>query len=80
MQQLEYRTFHMTKDEFFYSFQQQTEGKKQRVFLESGRGGNYSIAAWHPIAAARAVELGLHITWHLRWKLSLKKVQIQRLL
>ena len=63
MQQLEYRTFHMTKDEFFYSFQQQTEGKKQRVFLESGRGGNYSIAAWHPIAAARAVELGLHITW-----------------
>ena len=63
MQQLNYRTFHMTKDEFFYSFGQQTENEKQRVFFESGRGGNYSIAAWHPIATAKSIEQCLHITW-----------------
>ncbi|AWE05973.1 aminodeoxychorismate synthase component I [Lysinibacillus sp. 2017] len=63
MQQLEYQTFHMTKDEFFYSFQQQTENEKKRVFLESGRGGQYSIAAWDPIAIAKSFEEGLHISW-----------------
>lgn len=63
MQQLEYQTFYMTKDEFFYSFQQQTKNEKQRVFLESGRGGNYSIAAWHPIATTKSIDTGLHITW-----------------
>lgn len=63
MPQLHARAFQMTKDEFFYSFQQQTETMKERVFLESGRGGNYSIAAWHPIATAKSVEAGLHIHW-----------------
>ena len=63
MQQLDYQTFHMTKDEFFYSFKQQTEHEKQRVFFESGRGGNYSIAAWHPFATAKTIEQSLHITW-----------------
>lgn len=63
MQQLEFHTFHMTKDEFFYSFHEQTATKKQRVFLESGRGGQYSIAAWHPTATAKSVEQGLELTW-----------------
>lgn len=63
MKKLNYQTFHMTKDEFFYSFKQQTEHKKQRAFLESGRGGNYSIAAWHPIATAKSIDQGLQITW-----------------
>ncbi|MEK4128168.1 anthranilate synthase component I family protein [Solibacillus sp. FSL W8-0474] len=63
MQQLEYHTFQMTKDEFFYSFQEQSMAEKQRVFLESGRGGHYSIAAWHPIASAKSVEQGLELTW-----------------
>lgn len=61
MQQLEYKVFSMTKDEFFYSFQQQTKTLKEKAFLESGRGGNYSIAAWHPIATAKSVEDGLQI-------------------
>lgn len=63
MQQLEFHTFHMKKDEFFYSFHEQTATKKQRVFLESGRGGQYSIAAWHPTATAKSVEQGLELTW-----------------
>lgn len=40
MQQLETHTFYMTKDEFYYSFQEQTATEKQRAFMESGRGGN----------------------------------------
>ncbi|MBD8034826.1 MULTISPECIES: anthranilate synthase component I family protein [Solibacillus] len=63
MQQLEFHTFQMTKDEFFYSFQEQSMVEKQRVFLESGRGGHYSIAAWHPVASAKSVEQGLELTW-----------------
>ncbi|MBD8038641.1 anthranilate synthase component I family protein [Solibacillus sp. A46] len=63
MQQLEFHTFQMTKDEFFYSFQEQSMAEKQRVFLESGRGGHYSIAAWHPIAIAKSVEQGLELIW-----------------
>ncbi|MGN7478878.1 anthranilate synthase component I family protein [Solibacillus silvestris] len=63
MQQLQYHTFQMTKDEFFYSFQEQTANERQRIFLESGRGGHYTIAAWEPIAAAKSVEQGLEIAW-----------------
>lgn len=63
MQQLETHTFYMKKDEFFYSFQEQTVTEKQRAFLESGRGGQYSIAAWHPTASAKSVAQGLELTW-----------------
>ncbi|MER2114679.1 MAG: aminodeoxychorismate synthase component I, partial [Solibacillus isronensis] len=59
MQQLETHTFYMTKDEFYYSFQEQTAMEKQRAFMESGRGGHYSIAAWEPIATAKSVAQGL---------------------
>ncbi|MER2155861.1 MAG: anthranilate synthase component I family protein [Solibacillus sp.] len=63
MQQLETHTFYMTKDEFYYSFQEQTTKEKQRAFMESGRGGHYSIAAWQPIASAKSVAQGLELTW-----------------
>ncbi|OBW59244.1 anthranilate synthase component I family protein [Solibacillus sp. FSL W7-1472] len=63
MQQLETHTFYMTKDEFYYSFQEQTAMEKQRAFLESGRGGHFSIAAWQPIATAKSVEHGLELKW-----------------
>ena len=62
-QQLEYITLQMTQDEFYYSFSEQTKNKSERMFLESGRGGHYSIAAWNPVATARSIEEGLHITW-----------------
>ena len=63
MQQLLVHTFQMTKDEFFYSFKQQTSDIKERIFLESGRGGHYSIAAWCPFAKTVSVEAGLKIDW-----------------
>lgn len=63
MQELLVHTFQMTKDEFFYSFKQQTNDIKERIFLESGRGGHYSIAAWCPFANAISVETGLKIDW-----------------
>lgn len=63
MQQLETHTFYMTKDEFYYSFQEQTAMEKQRAFLESGRGGHFSIAAWQPIATAKSVAHGLELKW-----------------
>lgn len=63
MQQLETHTFYMTKEEFYYSFQEQTAKEKQRAFMESGRGGHYSIAAWQPIATAKSVIQGLELTW-----------------
>ena len=53
----------LTKDEFFYSFKQQTVDEIYTTFLESGRGGNYSIAAWNPFAIAKSVENGIEITW-----------------
>lgn len=56
-------SFSMSKDEFFYSFKEQTTGQSERVFLESGRGGNACIAAWKPFATAYATDNGLAIQW-----------------
>ena len=56
-------SFSMTKDEFFYSFKEQTANEKAYAFLESGRGGHYSIAAINPFATAKSAEGGLHISW-----------------
>lgn len=56
-------TLQLTKDEFFYSFKEQTNEQIHTAFLESGRGGNYTIAAWNPFAIAKSVEGTLHITW-----------------
>ncbi|MFJ7738672.1 aminodeoxychorismate synthase, component I [Lysinibacillus sp. NPDC097287] len=53
----------MNADAFFYSYKRQTEDEKAHVFLESGRGGHFTIAAWQPLATARSVENGLQVTW-----------------
>lgn len=53
----------MNADAFFYSYKRQTEDEKAHVFLESGRGGHFTIAAWQPLAIARSVEDGLQVTW-----------------
>lgn len=56
-------SLHLSKDEFFYSFKQQTIGETYTTFLESGRGGNYSIAAWNPFAIVKSIEQGIEIAW-----------------
>ncbi len=53
----------MSKDAFFYGYREVTAEMSYHVFLESGRGGHLSVAAWDPMAIAKAVEEGLHITW-----------------
>jgi para-aminobenzoate synthetase component I len=54
----------LTKDEFFYSFKEQTTNVVHAAFLESGRGGNYSIAAWNPKVIVKSVEQGIELKWN----------------
>lgn len=53
----------MNADAFFYSYKRQTVDEQAHVFLESGRGGHYTIAAWQPFATAQSIDGGLQITW-----------------
>lgn len=53
----------LTKDEFFYGFKEQTTNVVHAAFLESGRGGNYSIAAWNPKVIVKSVEQGIELKW-----------------
>ncbi len=53
----------MDADAFYYSYKKQTQQEQAHVFLESGRGGHYSIAAWQPLATAQSIEGGLLINW-----------------
>lgn len=62
------QSFSMTKDAFFYAFKILVQDETAYTFLESGRGGHYSIAAFSPFATARSVEGGLHIEWQNRTK------------
>lgn len=55
--------FSLTPDAFFYGYQIQTKNDEHHLFLESGRGGKQSIAAWNPLAIVKAVAEGIHITW-----------------
>lgn len=57
------KTLTMDADSFFYSYKEQSETQQAHVFLESGRGGHFSIAAWNPLATARSVEGGLLVKW-----------------
>ncbi|SKC15929.1 aminodeoxychorismate synthase, subunit I [Lysinibacillus sp. AC-3] len=57
------KTISMDADSFFYSYKKQTEAQQAHIFLESGRGGNFTIAAWNPLATAQSVENGLLIKW-----------------
>ena len=61
--EIQSNSLYLSKDEFFYSFKEQTKGITHKVFLESGRGGHYSIAAWNPFVIVKSVEEGIHITW-----------------
>lgn len=53
----------MSKDAFFYSYKKQVEKQSHHLFLESGRGGKQSIAAWAPLAIIQSTEDGIHIKW-----------------
>ncbi|WP_107951001.1 anthranilate synthase component I family protein [Lysinibacillus parviboronicapiens] len=53
----------MDADAFFYSYKKQTEEQQAHVFLESGRGGHFSIAAWQPLATVQSIENGLQVRW-----------------
>nr|WP_291755549.1 anthranilate synthase component I family protein [Lysinibacillus sp. UBA5990] len=53
----------MDADSFFYSYKKQTETQDSHVFLESGRGGHFTIAAWNPLATVQSVEDGLLVNW-----------------
>ena len=55
--------FSLSLDEFFYSFKKQVEHETKYVFLESGRGGRYSIAAMNPEATVFSKDDSLYITW-----------------
>ena len=60
---LETHAFHLTKEAFFYAYKILTKEEPHNVFLESGRGGQLSVAAWNPVAVSRSVENGLQIHW-----------------
>lgn len=62
MNQIQHVTLFMTKDAFFYSYKEQTMLEKNHIFLESGRGGQYCIAAWHPFATLQSKDGELRIT------------------
>lgn len=53
----------MSKDAFFYAYKTLTKEESYNVFLESGRGGHLTVAAWNPIAVAKSVDSDLHIHW-----------------
>ncbi|WP_246880717.1 anthranilate synthase component I family protein [Sporosarcina sp. 6E9] len=54
----------MTKDQFFTAYQQLAYEKQAHILLESGRGGNLSIAGINPLATLRALDgHRLKITW-----------------
>lgn len=63
MNTLSTTTFTMNADAFFYSYKRQTEDEKAHIFLESGRGGHFTIAAWQPLATVQSFEEGLQVTW-----------------
>ena len=60
---LETRAFHLSKEAFFYAYKRLIKEQSYNVFLESGRGGHLSVAAWNPIAIAKSIENGLQIHW-----------------
>jgi len=55
--------FPIQKDVFFNSYKKRIENETHSVFLESGRGGTKTIAAWNPLAVVQSTENGLQIDW-----------------
>ena len=60
---LQTHTFQMSKEAFFYGYMELTKNESHHLFLESGRGGNLSVAAWNPLAIVKSDEKGIHIAW-----------------
>lgn len=63
MKIIQSNSFSLTPDAFFYGYKNQTAHLAHHIFLESGRGGKQSIAAWNPLAIVQAVDGGIEITW-----------------
>lgn len=59
--QICYRTLPYTKEKFFYQYKSLTKSKAHHVFLESGRGGRYSIAGLSPSAVVLSDGEGIQI-------------------
>ncbi|MBK3496897.1 anthranilate synthase component I family protein [Viridibacillus sp. YIM B01967] len=53
----------MDKQSFFYAFKELVKDETNHLLLESGRGGQQSLAGWNPMAVVRSTEEGLHISW-----------------
>ncbi|WP_313894877.1 anthranilate synthase component I family protein [Psychrobacillus sp.] len=60
---LQTHTFNLSKEAFFYAYKEITKDQQHHLFLESGRGGHLSVAAWNPFAVTKSVGAGLHIQW-----------------
>lgn len=63
IQLIKSKPFSIQKDNFFDSYKQKIENETHNVFLESGRGGTKTIAAWNPLAVVQSTENGLQINW-----------------
>jgi len=61
--QLHTTTISMNKDEFYYAYKELTQHKEHHILLESGRGGQFSVGAWNPLAIVRSIKDGLQIEW-----------------
>jgi para-aminobenzoate synthetase component 1 len=61
--QLHTTTISLNKDEFYYAYKYLTQHESHHILMESGRGGNYSVASWNPLAVVESTENGLRIEW-----------------
>ncbi|KIL52478.1 anthranilate synthase component I family protein [Jeotgalibacillus campisalis] len=61
---LSYRTIKTTHDAFFTTYTLQSSKEERHIFLESGRGGRYSMAGIRPFAWARGEQDKLVINEH----------------
>ncbi|MEX3625774.1 anthranilate synthase component I family protein [Viridibacillus arvi] len=53
----------MDKQSFFYAFKELVKSEQYHLLLESGRGGQQSVAGWNPMAVVRSTDDGILISW-----------------
>ncbi|QBP42994.1 anthranilate synthase component I family protein [Paenisporosarcina antarctica] len=61
--QLHTSTTAFNKDEFYYAYKELTQNEAHHILMESGRGGQFSVAAWNPLAVIESTVKGLCIKW-----------------
>ncbi len=61
--QLLTKSISMNKDEFYYAYKELTYNQSHHLLMESGRGGQFSVAAWDPLAVVQSVDNGIRIEW-----------------